>query len=195
MTRARFFGSDTPFCGWIRACPELPSVGNNLGFSVTDNDVILHRYMTSIDKIGTREVQCLMQLEVKTRSGKPRESQMDTLTKLNLFHGTKIHIDRGITYTIRYFGYFILVMSDTTPDDSEKMWWGSIPFGIVSNNANKLKWVRINKTLLIQLLRFDINPRTFEKIILRRHHKTSHFYEQVKAPLGFMVEEHLIKRS
>ncbi len=56
MTRSRMFGSDVPFCDWMRSNPELPSysASHAIGFVATDVDVLVHRYLTKVDSIGTR---------------------------------------------------------------------------------------------------------------------------------------------
>jgi hypothetical protein len=191
MTRQRFYGSDTEFCAWMRQCKELPSIGRDFGLSASDNDITLHRYLTSVDAIGSREVQGIMQLEIKTRQGKPSFSQMDTLSKLNMFCGER-NTKEG---HVRFFGVFILVLSNTTPDDSEKMWWGEIPKSFVVTDATKLRWRLIDRTTLIQLLRFDRHPRSFETQVFRRHHKTSQTMELVTTPLGLQVEVPVVTRS
>jgi hypothetical protein len=191
MTRQRMYGSDTEFCAWLRSCKELPSVGKDFGLSASDNDVTLHRYMTSVDAIGSREVQAIMQLEIKTRQGKPTFSQMDTLSKLNMFCGEK-QTKEG---HVRFFGVFVLILDQTTPDDSQKMWWGQIPKSLVVTDASRLKWRMINRETLIELLRFERHPRTFETQAFRRHHKTSSIMQVVQTPLGFSVEKEFLKRS
>lgn len=191
MTRERMYGSDTAFCAWLRACKELPSYGRDFGLSVSDNDVTLHRYMTAADGQGTREVQAIMQIEVKTRMGKPPGAQMDTLSKLNMFASQK-STRQGL---VRFFGVFILVMDGDDPDDSKSMFWGVIPKSLVTSDAKKLKWKMIDRGQLINILRFDIHPATFEPNAFRRHHKTRRIVQVELTPLGFEVEKEIIKRS
>lgn len=191
MTRGRVYGSDTPFCAWMRTCPDLPSHSKNFGFTSSDNDITVHKYMTSVDSIGTREVQAIMQVEIKTRCGKPEESQMDTLSKLNLFKGYK----RVNGTHINFFGVFILVLSGTKPENSKRMWWGKIPEGKVCNNASNLIWVPVDKDKLIKLLRFDLHPVSLTTNAFRRHHKTREILVTETTPLGFECDRILIKRS
>jgi len=191
MTRSRAYGSDTEFCAWMRSCKELPSFGNDFGLSISDNDVTLHRYMTSVDGQGSRQVQALMQIEVKTRQGKPPFAQMDTLSKLNMFCGQR-NTKQGV---VRFFGVFVLVLSGTSPDDSNAMWWGVIPKGLHVTNALNLKWKKITKEELVQILRFDRHPRNMEKLPFRRHHKTREITVVEKTPLGFEIEKTIVKRS
>lgn len=191
MTRARIYGSDTPFCAWMRNCPELPSVGSKFGFVASDNDITVHRYKTEVDRLGSREVQAIMQIEIKTRRGKPESSQLDTLCKLNWFSGLKHHNQQWVNF----FGVFLLILSGTTPDDSDKMWWGILPKNDVLNDAKDVQWKLIGRADLISLLRFDLHPRTFERQLFRRHHKTSEIVTIEQTPLGFYVERKLEKRS
>lgn len=191
MTRERIYGSDTEFCEWMRNCKDLPSVGRDFGLSASDNDVTLHRYMTSVDQQGTREVQALMQIEVKTRRGKPTTAQMDTLSKLNMFCGQK-DTDQGV---VRFFGVFLLVMSGVDPDTSEYMWWGVIPKGLIEQDAAKIEWHQIDKQKLIELMRFDRHPRNLKTLAFRRHHASRTIYEQQQTPLGFEVWKPVTHRS
>lgn len=192
MVRERMYGSDTEFCAWMRSCKDLPSYGDTFGFVASDNDVTVHRYKTCIDSVGSREVQGIMQIEVKTRTGKPSPSQVDTLTKLNLFCGDK-KVDGC---TIRFFGVFVLVLSGTSPDDSESMWWGASPKNKFLANANDFRWESINIEYLIDILRFDRHPRNLKDTSpFRRHHKTKEFIEVEQSPLGFPVERLVVRRS
>jgi|GEM_PF-6378683 len=192
MTRERFYGSDTDFCAWMRACKDLPSSGHDFGFAACDNDITVHRYKTVVDRIGTRDVQALMQIEIKTRGGVPPMSQMDTLSKLNLFRGQK-HLKDG--QVIRFFGVFVLVMDGTTPTNSTIMRWGSMRHSGPVNDASKLKWRDITLNLLIKLLRFEIDPHSFESEPLRRRHSSQEIIIIRKADLGFEYEEKLRKDS
>lgn len=191
MTRERFYGSDTDFCAWLRACKELPSFGKDFGLSVSDNDVTLHRYMTSVDSVGTREVQAIMQIEVKTRLGKPPSAQMDTLSKLNMFAG---HLETRQGH-VRFFGVFILVIDGTDPDNSKSMFWGVIPKSLIVTDAKRLKWRMIDRADLISLLRFEKHPATFDPNTFRRHHLTRRIMRVVRTPLGFEIEKPFTSRS
>lgn len=191
MTRERIYGSDTEFCAWMREQKELPSFGKDFGMSASDNDVTIHRYMASVDGLGSREVQALMQIEIKTRAAKPSFSQIDTLSKLNLFAGERKTKERHI----RFFGVFVLVLSGTSPSDSENMWWGRIPKESIVKDASHLSWTNICLSQLISLIRFDIHPSTLEKNAFRRHHKTSQIVREIIMPLGFQAHEKIITRS
>lgn len=192
MTRERMYGSDTDFCAWMRACKELPSYSKDFGFVASDNDLTIHRYLTSKDAVGTREVQGIMQVEVKTRRGKPSGSQADTLSKLNLFSG-----DRTVCgVSVRFFGVFVLVLSGTSPDDSTHMWWGAISRNKFTSDASQFSWQPIALSQLIEILRFDCHPRNIsDKTPFRRHHQTRQFIETETMPLGFDAERVVTHRS
>lgn len=191
MVRERSFGSDVEFCEWMRNCNDLPSYGKDFGFVATDTDLVVHRYLTSVDSIGTREVQGLMQIEVKTRMGKPQPSQMDTLSKLNLFADEKVV--SGVY--VRFFGVYILVLQNTTPDNSSHIWWVKIPKGKFYSDPKLSVIKQIDRGCLIDILRFERHPDNLEKLPFRRHHKTQDIYVDELTPLGFTVERRITKRS
>jgi len=168
----------------MRTHPDLPAISPDCGFVANDCDVIIHRYLTCYDGIGSREIQAMMDIETKTRGAFPSRGQLDTLYKRDLFKGKKITNDQYI----RFFGVFVLVMSGTSPDDSIWMKWRRF-------RDRKLQVHAINMAQLIQLLRFEIDPRNFVRQPFRRHHKTRSWMERIKVPLGFEVEMEFIKRS
>ena len=179
MIRSRTFGSDVPYMAWMRSREkELPSYSSSIGFVATDVDVFVHRYLTvPSDGIGTREVQNMMLIEVKSRSGNPSSSQLDTLSKINLFNG----IRRVAGRRVEFFGVFFLKLSGTSPDDSDQMWWGSILSGVV-------QWQKIDTTTLIALLRFDIHPVTLGLIEYRRHHKTTEIKKLITPQIALLAD-------
>lgn len=201
-TRSRVYGSDVPFCAWLRHCKCLPatSYDSSFGLSVYDNDLTLHRYCTKVDTRGTRLVQMMMQLEVKTRwssergTGWPTDAQLDSLCKLNAFAGRKIR--RG--QTVRNFGVFILLLSGTSPDNSQQMRWGVLPVDdFLEERADykSIPWRPMDRAVLIQLLAFQIHPRTLRPLDLRRHHKTQVLMVRERLPLGFMSNRLVTVRS
>jgi hypothetical protein len=182
------FGSDAPFMAWLRSQEkELPSYSANVGFVATDVDLFIHRYLTGLqDAIGTRDIQALMMVEVKTRGGNVRDSQLDTLAKIHACCGM-----REVDYygqILRHFGVSFLFLSGTTPDDSEQMTWGR--FDTRKLDRQQIKSRPITKERLFELLRFDRHPDNFSNRTFRRHHLTGEIEQIVKAPLGF---EYLVK--
>jgi hypothetical protein len=75
------------------------------------------------------------------------------------------------------------------------MWWGILPKTDILSDAHDAKWRVISQQQLVDLLRFDMHPRTFERQLFRRHHKTKEITMVERTPLGFSVETKMIKRS
>lgn len=185
MTRERMFGCDVDFCSWLRKNKNLPSYSYDCGIGASDTDLIVHRYLSSVDSAGTREIQAMMLLEVKTRGGKPSPSQCDTLMKFDLFRGQRK--DRK-QVTVRNFGVSVLSMSGLTPDDSDFMRWGRFSGG-------ELIWKACDTETLIGLLKFEIHPDSYDPKPFRRHHLTREIIEPELTPLGFSVDRVVVHRS
>lgn len=191
MTRHRIFGEDKPFCDWLRKQRELDS---ETGIVASDCDLVIHRYMTVCDRYGmngtiaTREVQALLQLECKTRNGKPSESQKDTLAKWHQFSGSK----KRDHYTIRNFGVAFLSMSGTTPDDSDTLNWGRF---IAGSDEYQIIWKRITKSVLVDLISFKIHPDNFTPNPFRRHHLTREIFCEETTEMGLHVPVKVFSRS
>ena len=175
MTRDRNWGNDIDFLAWVRRQRDLPSYSKTCGLGVTDCDFWIHRYMTCVDAIGTKEVQALMMLEIKTRGGDLPKSQQDTLAKVNLF--------RGKSGNIRHFGVSVVRLSDTTPDNSTIIQWGRF------TETMKIAYRPIDIGILLGLLRFDLHPDNLEPKPFRRHHKTKEIMAVETAELGFEYEK------
>jgi hypothetical protein len=176
---------------WLRRQKDIPSYSGNCGVVATDIDFAIHRYMTAIDKSGTREVQSLMVTEVKTRGGDVNDSQRDSLIKIHA--GTRSRY-KFCGQTIRNYGVSFLFLTGLDPDDSQ-ITWGRF-------EIDKKKWATqlivrrpITKEQLKQLLRFELDPDTLRKMDLRRHHKERRFTEIVTTSLGFQIEQEIILRS
>lgn len=183
MTRERLFGSDTPFCDWMRKCRELPSWSTDCGFVASDGDATIHRYLTSVDGKGTRDVQGMMDLEVKTRGGSVPQSQKDTLFKKHKVSTYK----RGVRWIkgqyIRHFGVSFVLLSHLTPDDSKVILWGRF------NDDGEITTQQIFRDTLIRLMRFEIHPDNLKDCPFRRHHKTREIVVTETAPLGFQYDK------
>lgn len=185
MTKKRIFGEDKEFMAWIRSHPELPSYSINHGRTVNDIDLLIHQYMTTVDSIGSREVQLMMHIETKSRNGVPDFAQTDTLLKEHLMKiGTK-KIDQQ---QVRHYGVAVLSMSGTSPDNSEVLRWGRF-------QEQGLRFRRIRPQTLVALLTFRIHPDTFRSIDYRRHHKTQVVEKVEQAPLGFKTVVKEVLRS
>ncbi len=187
MTRPRIYGSDTAFCAWMRRQESLPSFSRECGFVALDNDLTIHRYLTGIqDSLGTRDIQSMLHLEVKTRDGDPTKSQRDTLRKKHLFRGEKKH--RG--QIVRWWGVYFLKMSGMSPDDSTSMQWG-----IFRHQSDIVSWRDIDRETLLKLLRFELHPGNLTSQPFRRHHLTREYSIEETTPLGFSVERIIQRRS
>ncbi len=184
MTRNRMYGSDVPFCEWMRSCEDLPSFSAQCGFVATDIDLLIHRYLMAVDGEGSRDIQAILHIEVKTRGSEVNASQRDTLWKQNCFNGAQI-INGDY---IRHFGVSVLKLSDTTPLDSEMQWGRFKPDGI-------LFYRTITYKMLIGLFRFELHPDNFQPRPFRRHHKTRTIRTTVTEPLGFDTEAIVTQRS
>ena len=105
MTRDRIIGEDTPFGAWMRRNEKLSSTE----FVTCDIDHCIHRYKTTVDGYGTREIQNLMFLEVKQFGAGLRDSQRDTLYKLHKTMSTNgvVRIDGSF---IRNWGVSVLAL-------------------------------------------------------------------------------------
>jgi hypothetical protein len=188
MTRERLYGSDTPFCDWMRQCRELPSYSRDCGFVATDGDVTIHRYLSSVDSVGTREVQGMMDMEVKTRGGNLSQSQRDTLFKKHKCATYK----RGFYIKgqyVRHFGVSLVLMSGLTPDDSEQILWGRF------TEDGEIRVREVHRKTLIRLMRFELHPDNLTERPFRRHHLTQEIVVTETSPLGFKYDKLIRKES
>jgi len=182
MIRQRYWGSEEGLSRWFRHQEsQLPSRSNGKAFSIIDVDFVIHAYKLCEDGVGTREIQAIMKVEFKSRNGEPTPGQLDTLWKDNLGHKTDYYDCAGLK--VRNFGWFVLSVNGTCPDDSDVMRWGNI----VGTKSACIEWVPINKDRLFEILRFDVDPRTLKRRWYRRHHKTEVRYEISECELGFPV--------
>jgi hypothetical protein len=166
----------------------LPAFSPTCGFVATDVDLFIHRYLTEVDSVGTREIQGLMHIEVKTRSGDPGKSQLDTLYKINACRTQRaMPIGREV---VRHFGVSIVKLSGLTPDDSAAIYWGRFVDG-----ERRLAYRLIDLAMLRQLMRFEIHPDNFDVRPFRRHHCTRTVVQIVTTELGFECDELLTKSS
>jgi hypothetical protein len=190
MTRPRIYGEDSPFGGWFRNEPRLDSIDCSL--SVTDRDYHVHHFKTRIDSVGTRTVQLMMDMELKTRGGLPKWGQHQSLFFEHqlLNQKRKLLCSRdGDLKSVWHFGYFVLsLLGDRPEPDSYVTWCRFSQHGALVANT-------ITTDDLIRVLRFDIRPDTLEPLELRRHHKTRRLLETVTAPLGFAYQRLVTRKS
>lgn len=187
MTRQRIYGSDVPFMGWARRCELLPSISLDCGVVLTDVDCFVHRYLTSVDRLGTRDVQAMMEIEVKSRNGRLTDSQADTYRKKHITVRKCSSIDGQAVFN---YGVGILRMSGTDPDNSDQMQWGRF-----MSRDGRLNWQTIDLASLISLMRFEIDPDSLKPLRFRRHHHRREYDIIEKTPLGFSVSRKIIHGS
>ena len=167
--------AETAFERWVRNHPQLDS--RTAGIVRFDLDLLLHRYAGLIDGLGSRDIQCLMFIEVKTYGSRVTDAQRDTLFTLNQVlrnrkpnrHRAKRgahledHIPLAKTYSwcnkrrvaLKLFGGHSLRLSAGCPEKSAWIEW--------DHKA-------IDVDALVRLLRFEIDPDTLEPIDWRRRY-------------------------
>jgi len=171
--------TETAFSQWVRAQPELDSKRD--GIVLNDIDFIVHKYHQHSDKCGTRLVEMMMVVELKCHGAEPTDQQIDTL---GIFHqlvqnrrktptkpkvGMRAQEQKRLVKAYSYmkrtevpvwcFGAHFLILSGTTPDDSDVITWDG---------------AEITREQVIRLLKFELDP--FDPTIelsLRRHHKAT----------------------
>lgn len=162
---------ETDFERWVRQSPELDS--RTAGIVRFDLDVLLHKYLIEVDGKGSRDVQCLMFVEVKTFMAVPSKAQVDTLSMLNqVMRNRKQNIHSrprrqanetptkvmskmlGREVAIKMYGGHLLQMDGTYPDNSSLMMWDN---------------QTIDRDVLTDLLAFRLDPdRITQKVDHRR---------------------------
>lgn len=166
MTARRRDGNDTPFGAWIRREPRLDSIKERL--SIIDTDYWIHQYRAHTDKVGTRKIDSIMCVELKTYEAELGYAQRDTLRLVSAMYRkvnyTKDGKCRTITLnmgneirSIRMYGYFVLRLQTDTPESGWIEWDGR----------------QIDIDTLIEILSFRRDPRTLNIRSERRHHTPS----------------------
>lgn len=166
--------AETAMERWIRGHPQLDS--REAGIVRFDIDILLHRYMIKTDWLrGTRTLQCMMFIEVKTHGANVTPSQQDTLSALSQImrnrranrHAHKRgrhaadHVPPSKVWSIaskkkvrlRLYGGHLLRLSDVDPPSSEWITWDNKPIDVET---------------LVKLLRFDLDPDTLREADWRR---------------------------
>lgn len=194
MTRERRFGQDTPFCAWIRQREDLNASRHSL--TVNDTDLVLHKYKTNVDSVGTRSLQLHMWVEIKTYGGMPSSTQRQTLFDYHQMLCDKRRklvdsMSPNSRRSVWHFGVYVLSLSGTTPDDSELIRWCCF------NKQGALVERVISRDDLVKILRFDVEPSGYKSIgsAMRRHHKNRELIVTERMPLGFDTDVIVRKRS
>lgn len=190
MTRPARDGRDGPFSDWLRKHPGLDA--NVYWLYAMDVDMIFHKYQVWNDCVGDRTVKLMMDVEVKTFGAVPDEKQRETLYFRHQILCTKqprysTFLKRDVSFW--HFGIFVLVMhGGARPDGCDGIDWMQFDTGGILTPR------KITVDELVDLLRFDIRPDTFEPVNLRRHHKTQEVMQADWDGL-FPVLRPIIKRS
>jgi hypothetical protein len=193
MTTDRRYGEGTPFGVWLRKQSDIDS--HQHAFIANDQDWLFQRYrLDARDKVGTRDLQALMDVEVKTRNGRPNSSQQETLWFRHQRLDSKdrlLRIGPRSRVSVWNFGVFVLVLGVEEPKNQSGMLWGKF------NQQGELDYQPI---LWVADLKDILSFRTFpdnpcERFSWRRHHKTKELIVTRNSPLGFEFEEIVKKRS
>jgi hypothetical protein len=188
MTRTRVYGEDSAFGDWIRKQPGMDSQK----LVLNDCDWMFQRYKTAVDNISTREIQSLMLVEVKTRGGMPRQSQLETLS---LFHEGALRASRSAWSrngrVIRHHGVSIISFTGTCPTDSEVIWWGRFK----QDDLMDVDYRPVTEAQMVGLLMFDLHSDNLTPQPYRRHHKTGAIEQLVTFPLGISTYVKVEMRS
>lgn len=164
-----FHTAETSFGRWLRNNKQLDS---RLGYNITDEDYTILKF---VRENSGREVEMMMEVEVKMMGSFPSPAQGDILhkknqlirnrketptKKLKLQAGTaplKVYSVYQRRYVqVRHFGVHLLQFSGLGPDDSESIKWDK---------------KEISQEVLTQILRFDLDPDTLRPLTVERHHK------------------------
>jgi len=191
MTKIDKDGRDKPFSDWLRNQPDLDSIER--GIDLTDIDFVFHKYKSQVNGIGTRKVKLMLDIEVKSFGAKPEPAQAETLFfRHQLLNRKKMLYSSmsGKIITVWHFGQFITVLNDgKRPDKCKSIEWG------IFDPRGKINFKVISERKLIKILGFYIRPDNFERLSLRRHHKTSEFGYVERENVLFPMAKFIIKRS
>jgi len=160
VTTPRRDDKQEPWRAWIQENPRLDSRRD--GLSCTDSDLWVHRYEVKVDKVGTRELQHLMLIEVKTFGRPVPSAQADTFHLIDqlLRRRDRKYYRRqdGSKRWLRSWGVHTIILSAQDPTASDWMTWDGKP---------------ITPMVFEELLRFERNPDTLKPRSDRRHHTPS----------------------
>lgn len=159
VTRPRRDGGreEAPFSRWVRVQPDLEA--NLCSLTVNDVDMMFHKYR--VGRWG-RKVQMLLLVEVKCKNRVPNRNQQQTLFFQHQFcHGTKWLYDSrapGKRRRVHNFGFFVLSLPGTTPEDDDLMRWGHF------STTGEIVFQVIDLPTLKDILAFRCSPYDFENL-------------------------------
>lgn len=198
MTRSFNTTLDCPKCGhkhtaetsferWMRNNPDLDS--RSCALVRFDIDLLLHKYKTIVDGKGTRDIQCMMFVEVKTYNAELTLAQEDTLLVLDqVLRNRKPNIHSeplsqapnppvkvyskvcGRKVSVHFYGGHLLRFDGCSPETSDRIEWD-----------RKV----ISQETLVGLLQFEIDPDGLTKLDHRR--RSRNWSNNLKLPFGQTV--------
>ena len=202
MTRPARDGRDGPFSDWLRRQPDLDSIRKHI--TANDIDMTLLKYRAVVDKIGTRMVKLMMDVEIKTHGALPTQDQMEVMCFRDHRKGGHFYYSWFTKSFVKlyYFGnYCLRIIGGNRPDDCRKMEWMQFRSRRTKDRQwrdgyGKISVQEITVETLVKLLGFEIAPDTFEPIELRvrRHHKTESLFIVDNSGL-FENERQIVRRS
>ena len=194
MTTMRRDGNDSPFGTWLRSRKNLDS--HLHAFVASDIDWSFHKYSVESDRLGERDVQCSMNVELKCYGRKPKHAQMEVLffqhQLLNTMGRAKmLRKLGGEPVAVWHFGFCVLCLEHDAPADGDKMQWG------VFQKNGSMKWFTTHREDRIEMiLGFQLRPdNPQQRLSLRRHHKTREVTVKEECELGFTIESKVVCRS
>jgi hypothetical protein len=170
---------EAPFNQWVRLHPLLKSNPDEAAIVITDIDMVIHKFKTVVNKIGTRNVRLMMYVEVKTNGALVESTQEETLSifsqnvttaprwKFQKANGQfecghfqnarRVKVTYGGTEAQLFdYGVHYLFLSGSTPKDSRTIQWDKLT---------------ITEEQLVKILRFDVRPDDPEKPMEIRRRK------------------------
>ncbi len=188
----RFAYGEERFSAWLRTQPEIDSLKK--GLTVQDIDYCFHKYRTNVDRLGTRDVQLMMFVELKCMDALPNPSQHESLFFWHQWLARPLgkHVERlegKGKVALWHFGIFVLRLPRFSPEESDHFHWGTF------QSNGQIRWRRGTMPDLLALLAFERRPDTWQPLTLRRHHATRAVMITEHTPLGFTVERPFIVRS
>ena len=171
---------ESSFGRWIRNNPLLDS---GIGYNVSDQDYWILKY--KID--GTREMNLLMFIEIKTFGAKITPTQQTLLHFVNQITRNRHNINKKhqrserrdfLVWSVmqkkeillRCYGMHSLTFSHRGPEDSDHIFWDK---------------KEINLDQLTSILQFNTDPDTFGPLSFKLHHVKKELTESTMTPLGF----------
>lgn len=193
-SRVRHYDKDTPFGAWLRRnADKIPSNGIETGTTANDVDMVISCWKNR--RTGT-QIRSLTQIEIKTRCGDVAFQQMEAFSTLSAFAGVRNFSD----IQFRFYGVCFLMLSGTSPDDSDQMFWKRFPISVRFDGKTKptpkeMLVDKISQSQLIGLLTAELHPISLRKFRPEvTHHGGKIVFTTETTPLGFTVDRIIHKK-